>query len=105
MATLVIHKSARHAKEAGSKDQSCTDSQSPTSDSDSEVQGTAPEYGSYRHHVFANPVVAEFWRKKYEAARYEGRHQFDPTFTWAAEEEKRVRRKVLLRIWSLPIDA
>lgn len=66
----------------------------PTSDSDSEIQDVTPEYGSYRNHVFSSPTVAEYWRQKYEGARYEGRHRFDPLFTWTAEEEKRVRRKV-----------
>ena len=66
----------------------------PTSDSDSEIQDVTPEYGSYHHHVFASPAVAEHWRQMYEKAHYEGRHRFDPLFTWSADEEKRVRRKV-----------
>ncbi|KAH7374162.1 major facilitator superfamily domain-containing protein [Cadophora sp. MPI-SDFR-AT-0126] len=70
----------------------------PTSDSDSEIQNVTPEYGSYHNHVFASPSVAEYWRQVYEKAHYEGRHRFDPLFTWTAEEEKRVRRKIDLRI-------
>ncbi|KAK0123819.1 hypothetical protein ONS95_008815 [Cadophora gregata] len=75
-----------------------TESNSPTSDSDSEIQSVTPEYGSYHNHVFASPSVAEYWRQVYEKAQYEGRHRFDPLFTWTAEEEKRVRRKIDLRI-------
>jgi hypothetical protein len=70
-----------------------------TSDSDSEIQNVIPEYGSYPNHVFANPTVGEYWRKKYYDANYEGRHRFDPTFTWTADEEKRVRRKVCFQSW------
>lgn len=66
----------------------------PTSDNDSELQNVTPEYGSYHNHVFASPSVAEYWRNVYEKAQYEGRHRFDPLFTWTADEEKRVRRKV-----------
>ena len=75
-----------------SKEKAATNS--PTSDSDSEIQNVTPEYGSYHHHVFASPPVAEHWRQVYEKAHYEGRHRFDPLFTWTADEEKRVRRKV-----------
>ncbi|KAI9047371.1 hypothetical protein LZ554_008817 [Drepanopeziza brunnea f. sp. 'monogermtubi'] len=71
---------------------------SPTSDSDSETQNVIPEYGSYPNHVFTNPTVGEYWRKKYYDANYEGRHRFDPAFTWTADEEKRLRRKVDMRI-------
>lgn len=52
------------------------------------------DYGSYGVHVFTDPKVAEYWRNVYEAASYEGRHRFDPTFTWSATEEKHLKRKV-----------
>lgn len=58
---------------------------------DVEIQG---DYGSGRDHVFSDPKVAEYWRDVYEKAHYEGRHRFDPTFTWSAEEEIKVKRKV-----------
>lgn len=51
-------------------------------------------HGSTDSHVFSDPVTADHWRKVYEAANYEGRHRFDPTFTWTAAEEKRLVRKV-----------
>ncbi|EOD43958.1 putative allantoate permease protein [Neofusicoccum parvum UCRNP2] len=57
---------------------------------DVEIKG---DYGSGRDHLFADPKVADYWRNIYENAKYEGRHRFDPTFTWSAEEEIRVKRK------------
>jgi sugar phosphate permease len=49
-------------------------------------------------HIFSDPRVAEYWRGVYEKARYEGRHRFDPAFTWTADEELRLRRKVDKRV-------
>jgi hypothetical protein len=59
-----------------------------------EAEKLDPDYGSYKDHIFANEEVANHWRGVCEKAKYEGRHRFDPSFTWSAEEEKRVRRKV-----------
>ncbi|KAJ4416796.1 hypothetical protein N0V82_006525 [Gnomoniopsis sp. IMI 355080] len=56
------------------------------------------DYGSYHDHVFKDPQIAEYWRNVYEDAQYEGRHRFDPDFTWSATEEKRLKRKIDLRI-------
>ncbi|KIW49334.1 hypothetical protein, variant [Exophiala xenobiotica] len=56
------------------------------------------DYGSYGGHVFSDPKVADYWKDVYENARYEGRHRFDPSFTWSAAEEKRLKRKVDYRI-------
>lgn len=39
-----------------------------------------------------------FWRDTYQRATYEGRHRFDPSYRWTPEEEKRLIRKVDLRI-------
>ncbi len=50
------------------------------------------DYGSYGGHVFSDPKVADYWKDVYENARYEGRHRFDPSFTWSAAEEKRLKR-------------
>lgn len=55
-------------------------------------------YGSSDEHIFKDPVVADLWRGVYENARYENRHRFDPDFQWTAEEEKRLVRKIDLRI-------
>lgn len=51
--------------------------------------------GSTDDHIFADPGVADYWRKVYEKAQYENRHRFDPTYTWSAEEEGKLVRKVL----------
>lgn len=55
-------------------------------------------YGSSDEHVFSDPSVANHWRGVYEKASYENRHRFDPDFKWTAEEEKKVLRKIDLRI-------
>lgn len=47
---------------------------------------------------FQDPEVAERWIATYEEAKYECRHVFDPTITWSEEEEKRVIRKLDLRV-------
>lgn len=56
------------------------------------------DYGSTDDHVFSDPRVAEYWRGVYENATYEGRHRFDPEFTWTAEEELALKRKIDWRI-------
>jgi hypothetical protein len=53
-----------------------------------------PTYGSYDDHPFSDPTTAEYWRGVYEKAKYEGRHRFDPNYTWSAEEERKLVRKV-----------
>jgi hypothetical protein len=58
---------------------------------DEEVDG---DYGSYSSHPFTDPKVAAYWRGIYERAKYEGRHRFDPSLTWTATEEKRLKRRV-----------
>jgi hypothetical protein len=50
--------------------------------------------GSHEDHIFKDPVTAQYWREVYDKAEYEGRHRFDPNYTWTAEEEKRLVRKV-----------
>ncbi|KAF5578271.1 permease [Fusarium pseudoanthophilum] len=49
-------------------------------------------------HPFSDPEVADRWRKVYENAQYENRHRFDPSFTWTAQEEKKLVRKIDFRI-------
>lgn len=58
----------------------------------------ADGYGSTEDHIFKDPAVASYWRGVYENANYENRHRFDPELKWTADEEKRVRRKIDLRI-------
>lgn len=55
-------------------------------------------YGSTQEHVFSDPAVADHWRAVYERAGYENRHRFDPSFQWSAEEERKLVRKIDLRI-------
>jgi len=55
-------------------------------------------YGSSDEHLFKDPNVANHWRGVYEKAGYENRHKFDPDFTWTAEEEKKLVRKIDFRI-------
>lgn len=56
-----------------------------------------PAYGSYEDHPFNDVVTTRYWRDVYETAKYEGRHRFDPEYTWTAEEEKRLVRKVRMQ--------
>ncbi|KAL2264483.1 hypothetical protein VTJ83DRAFT_6993 [Remersonia thermophila] len=58
----------------------------------------ADDYGSTDDHIFSDPTTAEYWRGVYEKAGYENRHRFDPHFTWTAEEERKLVRKIDLRI-------
>lgn len=55
-------------------------------------------YGSSDDHIFKDPAVANHWRGVFERAGYENRHRFDPDFTWTAEEEKKLVRKLDIRI-------
>lgn len=72
--------------------------ESSTYSGEEEIDG---DYGSYHDHVFSDPQIAEYWRNVYEEAQYEGRHRFDPKFTWSATEEKRLKRKV--RSFTYPV--
>ncbi|KAL6872207.1 major facilitator superfamily transporter [Trichoderma longibrachiatum] len=70
---------------------------------ESSVTGEVPErkdeaFGSTKDHPFSDPAMAAHWRGVYEKANYENRHRFDPEFTWTAEEERRLVRKIDLRI-------
>lgn len=47
---------------------------------------------------FEDPDVAEHWAMVYEKAQYECRGEFDPTYTWTPEEEKRLIRKLDFRV-------
>lgn len=65
---------------------------------DERAGGDAAGYGSADEHIFSDPSLAEYWRGVYEKARYENRHRFDPNYKWTAEEEKKLVRKIDLRI-------
>lgn len=47
---------------------------------------------------FSDPVIAEYYRDLYEKSQYECRAAFDPEFEWTAEEEKKVIRKLDIRV-------
>lgn len=47
---------------------------------------------------FKDPVVAKYYADLYESVGYECRLAFDPHFEWTEEEEKKVIRKVDLRV-------
>ncbi|KAE8328447.1 major facilitator superfamily domain-containing protein [Aspergillus sergii] len=47
-----------------------------------------------QNHIFDDSDAAEYWANVYEKAQYEGRHRFDPSFTWTPEEEKKLVRKL-----------
>jgi hypothetical protein len=53
-----------------------------------------PLHGSHEDHPFNDRVTAQYWREVFDKAEYEGRHRFDPNYTWTAEEEKKLVRKV-----------
>lgn len=53
-----------------------------------------PSHGSYEDHPFSDRVTAQYWREVYEKAEYEGRHRLDPNYTWTADEERKLVRKV-----------
>ncbi|KAJ4173041.1 hypothetical protein NW754_012046 [Fusarium falciforme] len=80
-----VYVNDRDTKEVFVNDQSPSDS---PNDSGDETASSTIE------HVFSDPQVAERWRKVYENAKYENRHRFDPNYTWTAEEEKRLVRKL-----------
>ncbi|KAF5719789.1 permease [Fusarium globosum] len=69
-----------------------TDSEDRRFDSGDETANSSIE------HPFSDPEVADRWRKVYENAQYENRHRFDPSFTWTAQEEKKLVRKIDFRI-------
>ena len=47
---------------------------------------------------FADPKVAEHYRKIYDQVQYECRHAFDPKLEWKAAEEKKLVRKLDWRV-------
>ncbi|KAL1628701.1 hypothetical protein SLS56_005693 [Neofusicoccum ribis] len=54
--------------------------------------------GSLSDNPFLDPDVAEHWATVYEKAQYECRSEFDPTYTWTPEEEKKLVRKLDFRV-------
>lgn len=74
---------------------------SPSEDDSAQQTSQSPKdanFGSTPDHAFSDPAVAEAWKLKYEKAGYENRHRFDPEFSWTADEEKKLVRKIDKRI-------
>jgi len=63
------------------------------STSESDEDGEA-----FRKNPFLDPDVAEHWSTVYEKSQYECRAEFDPTFTWTEEEEKKLVRRLDWRV-------
>jgi len=94
MSQLLVTPSSPNNKHSGYDDEKHASPQPTESINEADSEKGDPDYGSQDDHVFSNPDVAAHWAVIYEKAKYEGRHRFDPTFTWSAAEEKAVRRKV-----------
>src|SRR5690242_14855109 len=69
--------------------------QVPVTQSDSGSSSNEPSAQDQKGpNPFSDPATVQYWRDIYENAQYEGRHRFDPEFTWAQEEEKKLVRQV-----------
>ena len=68
-----------------------SDRSSGSDSEDSDEEGLAKN-------PFLDPVAAAWWKQVYEDAQYECRHVFDPTLTWTEEEEKKIVRKLDVRV-------
>ncbi|KAK1762503.1 MFS permease [Phialemonium atrogriseum] len=64
----------------------------------SEHSGSDDEVYDTSKNPFKDPAVAEHWRKVYDAAKYECRFVFDPEIEWSEEEEKKLVRKLDMRV-------
>lgn len=53
---------------------------------------------SYSNDAFT-PADADYWRSVYEECNYEGAPYFDPGFAWGEEEEKKLKRKLDIRVF------
>ncbi|KAH7083844.1 major facilitator superfamily domain-containing protein [Paraphoma chrysanthemicola] len=73
--------------------------QVPVTQSDSGSSSNEPSVQDQKGpNPFSDPATVQYWRDIYENAQYEGRHRFDPEFTWAQEEEKKLVRQLDWRI-------
>lgn len=60
-----------------------------SSSTDSDEEGQA-----FSKNPFLDPDVAAHWSAVYENSRYECRHEFDPSYTWTDQEEKKIVRRL-----------
>ncbi|CAF9910960.1 MAG: hypothetical protein GOMPHAMPRED_007247 [Gomphillus americanus] len=65
--------------------------------SDAEL-GDSESLKDLQRNPFLDPKVEAYWRQIYEQAQYECRHEFDPHAQWTPKEEKKLVRKLDLRI-------
>lgn len=71
----------------------------------SEHSGSDEEVYDTSNNPFKDPAVAEHWRTVYDDAKYECRFVFDPEIEWSEEEEKKLIRKLDMRVclWAVSI--
>ncbi len=48
--------------------------------------------------IFRDPEIAKYYSQIYEEVKYECRHEFDPNAEWTEKEEKKLVRKLDLRV-------
>jgi hypothetical protein len=54
--------------------------------------------GTLEDNPFLDPKIAAHYRDTYESAQYECRHIFDPELRWTSQEERKLVRKLDLRV-------
>ncbi|KAK2623823.1 hypothetical protein QTJ16_007004 [Diplocarpon rosae] len=72
--------------------------QGPATKNNASYSDSDEESGAYRNNPFLNPDIAEHWATVYEDSKYECRAEFDPTFSWTDEEEKKLVRRLDWRV-------
>ncbi|WFD41092.1 uncharacterized protein MJAP1_004085 [Malassezia japonica] len=54
-------------------------------------------------HIFQNNTLVDHWAGVYDKSEYEGRHRFDPSFTWTKQEERelvwKLDTRLMLLVW------
>lgn len=69
-----------------------------THDTSSHDGSTPPESIIDEKNPFSDPNVAKYYKELYENANYECRDAFDPELEWTPAEEKRLVRKLDVRV-------
>lgn len=59
---------------------------------------TPSEHSLDEKNPFSDPKIAEFYKDVYESCQYECRGAFDPELEWTPAEERRIVRKLDLRV-------
>ncbi|EER31281.1 conserved hypothetical protein [Candida tropicalis MYA-3404] len=60
--------------------------------------GSSLESEEFLKNPFLDPKVEEYYRALYEESKYESYSAFDPQFEWTKEEEKKVVKKINIRV-------